>query len=74
MRFSRWRWYHVLCAWLAFTAGSVLLVRNAFRVAFRAHSGSGSIVVFELSGWPLLLLAITLAVLIALTIEWARSK
>jgi hypothetical protein len=74
MGFGRWRWYHVLLAWLVFAAGSVLLVRSAFPVIIRAQSASGSIVGVGVPLWPLLLLAITLAVMIALTIEWARSK
>ena len=74
MWFARWRWYHVLLVWLSFTVGSVLVVRNAFPVVFRAQSATGSIVAVELPAWPLLLLAITLAVMIALTIKWARSK
>lgn len=74
MRFGRWRWYHVLFAWLAFAAGSLLLVRRAFPVIFRAQSATGSIVSVELLVWPLVVLAVTLAVMIALTIEWVRSK
>lgn len=72
--FSRCRWYHVLFAWLVFAAGSVLLVRRTFRVFFRAESASGSIVAMRLPMWPLLLLSVSLAVMLALTIEWARSK
>lgn len=74
MGFARWRWYHVLLAWLVFAAWSVLLVRSASRVIIRAQSASATIVGMELPLWPVLLLAITLAVMIALTIEWARSK
>lgn len=74
MRFGRWRWYHVLFAWLAFVAGSLLLIRSAFPVFFRAQSASGSIVAVGLPVWPLLLLAVSLAVMVALTIEWVRSK
>ena len=74
MRFGRWRWYRMLLAWLVFAAGSVLLVRSAFPVFFRAQSASGSIVAVGLPLWPLLLLAISLALMIALTNEWARSK
>ena len=61
-------------AWLIFAAGAVLLVRSVFRVVFRAQSESGSIVAVGLPIWPLALLAVTLAVMIALTVEWVRSK
>lgn len=74
MGLGRWRWYHVLFAWLAFAAGSVLLVRSAFPLSFRAQSASGNIVAVGLPLWPLALLAVSLAVMIALTIEWSRSK
>lgn len=73
MGFSRWRWYHVLFAWLVFAAASVLLVRSVVHVV-RAESASGGLVRVGLPLWPLVLLAITLAVMIALTIEWVRSK
>jgi len=39
MWFARWRWYHMLLAWLVFAAGSVLLVRSVFRVVLRAQKG-----------------------------------
>jgi hypothetical protein len=73
MGFSRWRWYHVLFAWLVFAATSVLLVRGVLHVE-RAESASGDLVEVAFPLWPLALLAVTLAVMIALTIEWVRSK
>jgi hypothetical protein len=73
MPLRRFRWYHLLLAWLVFVTEAAAALRASLDV--RRSSGHGvSIVAVHVPVWLVTMDLILLAMLIAVTVEWVRSK